>query len=116
MGNLSTYFDGSTANGNWVGLDLGSSKSISEFTFAPRSGYASRMVGGEFQVSTTANFSSGVTTVLHHQVNTYSGKPNHRYLIQCRNRSVRPIPVTQWQLWRCCRGERIKLIWQGKLS
>jgi predicted phage tail protein len=62
-GSLSTYFDGPTANGDWVGLDLGAAESISQFKFAPRSGYASRMVGGTFQVSTTADFSSGVTTL-----------------------------------------------------
>jgi hypothetical protein len=62
-GNLSTFFDGPTANGNWVGLDFGVSKTISEIAFDPRSGYGSRMVGGKFQISTSANFSSGVTTV-----------------------------------------------------
>ena len=62
-GNLSTFFDGPTANGNWVGLDLGSSKSISQIKVAPRSGYGSRMIGGSFQISTTANFSSGVITL-----------------------------------------------------
>ena len=62
-GNLSTFFDGPTANGNWVGLDLGSSKTINQIMFAPRSGYASRMVGGVFQISTAADFSTGVTTL-----------------------------------------------------
>ena len=62
-GNLSTFFDGPTSDGNWVGLDLGSSKTIAQIAYAPRSGYASRMVGGEIQISTTANFTSGVTTI-----------------------------------------------------
>jgi hypothetical protein len=31
--------------------------------FAPRSGFTSRMVGGEFQASNTADFSSGVVTL-----------------------------------------------------
>jgi hypothetical protein len=62
-GNVSTFFDGPTANGNWVGLDLGNSKTIAHIAYAPRSGYASRMVGGEIQISTTANFTSGVTTI-----------------------------------------------------
>ncbi len=62
-GNLATYFDGPSANGNWVGLDLGSAQTISTISFAPRTGWASRMVGGQLQISTTANFSSGVTTV-----------------------------------------------------
>ena len=62
-GNLSTFFDAAESGGAWVGLDLGSSVSISQIAFAPRSGYASRMVGGAFQISTTADFSSGVTTI-----------------------------------------------------
>jgi hypothetical protein len=62
-GNLSTYFDSNTANGNWVGLDLGSSKSVSQLAFAPRSGDGSRMVGGKIQVSTSANFTTGVSTI-----------------------------------------------------
>jgi hypothetical protein len=62
-GNLSTFFDGPVANGDWVGLDLGSAQSIGQISFAPRSGFASRMVGGVFQASTTSNFSSGVTTL-----------------------------------------------------
>ena len=61
--NLSTYFDGPTANGSWVGLDLGSAKAVSQLAYAPRSGYASRMVGGLFQASTSADFSTGVTTL-----------------------------------------------------
>ena len=62
-GNLSTFFDGPSANGNVVGLDLGSAKVVSQIRFAPRSGYASRMVGGVFQASNSANFSSGVVSV-----------------------------------------------------
>ena len=62
-GNLSTFFDAQASNGDWVGLDLGSSKTISQIAYAPRSGYASRMTGGEIQISTTADFSSGVTTI-----------------------------------------------------
>jgi hypothetical protein len=62
-GNLSTFFDGPVANGDWVGLDLGSAKTISQIKFAPRSGWASRMLGGVFQVSNSPTFSTGVTTV-----------------------------------------------------
>ena len=62
-GNLGTFFDSAESSGSWVGLDLGSAKSISQIEFAPRSGYASRMIGGSFQISTTADFSSGVTTL-----------------------------------------------------
>jgi hypothetical protein len=62
-GNLSTFFDGPTANGDWVGLNLGSAKTIGEISYAPRSGFASRMVGGTFQASNSATFSSGVVNL-----------------------------------------------------
>jgi ELWxxDGT repeat protein len=73
-GNLSTYFDGPTANGSWVGLDLGSSQTVRELAFAPRSGYAGRMVGGEIQISTSANFTTGVTTICTISTAPVSGK------------------------------------------
>ena len=62
-GNLSTFFDGSTANGNWAGLDLGSTYNITQVGFSPRSGWASRMVGGVFQGSNSSTFATGVTTL-----------------------------------------------------
>ena len=62
-GNPSTYFDGPAANGNVVGLDLGSAKAVSRLGFAPRSGYANRMVGGSFQASNSASFGTGTVTV-----------------------------------------------------
>jgi hypothetical protein len=61
-GNLSTFFDGPTASGNIVGIDLGSARTVTELAFAPRAGWASRMVGGVFQASNTADFSAGVVT------------------------------------------------------
>jgi hypothetical protein len=62
-GNLSTFFDGPTANGDWVGLNLGSAQTIGQISYAPRSGWASRMVGGTFQASNSATFSSGVVNL-----------------------------------------------------
>ena len=62
-GNPNTFFDGPTANGDFIGLDFGTQQDLDQIRFAPRSGYASRMVGGEFQVSTSADFSTGVATV-----------------------------------------------------
>ncbi len=62
-GNLGTFYDGVNANGDYVGLDLGSAESVSVIEYAPRSGYASRMVGGVFQASNTAGFTSGVVTL-----------------------------------------------------
>jgi len=62
-GNLSTFFDAPIGTGAWVGLDLGSTHTITQISFAPRTGFAFRMVGGQFQVSNSADFSSGVVTV-----------------------------------------------------
>jgi glucose/arabinose dehydrogenase len=59
-GNLATYFDAPNPNGSWVGLDLGQSFSITQIRFGPRPTLASRMIGGVFQASNTADFSSGV--------------------------------------------------------
>ena len=62
-GSLSTYFDAPTADGSWTGLDLGTPHSVSSILFAPRPGYATRMVGGVFQASSTPDFSSDVVTL-----------------------------------------------------
>jgi F5/8 type C domain len=62
-GNLNTYFEGPTPNGDWVGIDTGSAHSITQISFAPRSDQPGRMVGGVFQASNSANFSSGVVTL-----------------------------------------------------
>lgn len=60
---LSTYFDAPTADGSWVGLDLGSARWVRTIQFAPRAGQAARMVGGVFQGSNDASFSSGVVNL-----------------------------------------------------
>ena len=62
-GNPSTYFDAPTANGTWAGLDLGTPRAITAVAYAPRSGYAGRMVGGAVQASTTPDFSAAVVTL-----------------------------------------------------
>ena len=62
-GRSASFFDGTAANGNWVGLDLGSAKSVGQITFTPRQGFAGRMVGGSFQVSDSTSFGTGTTTV-----------------------------------------------------
>jgi fructan beta-fructosidase len=64
--NTSTFFDApDPGNGDWAGLDLGSgnTKVVTCIRYCPRPTLASRMVGGFFQGSNTANFSSGVTTL-----------------------------------------------------
>ncbi|HEV7298316.1 MAG TPA: fibronectin type III domain-containing protein [Tepidisphaeraceae bacterium] len=60
---LTTFFDGPAASGNWVGLNLGSAKTITQIKYAARSGQSARMNGGYFQASNTANFSSGNVTL-----------------------------------------------------
>jgi hypothetical protein len=61
-GSLENFFDGPDS-ASWVGLDLGAgvSASLSQVRYAPRKSFGSRMVGGKFQGSSTADFSSGVT-------------------------------------------------------
>ena len=61
-GNTNTFFDGPTANGDTVGLDLGSAQTVTQVRFAPRPGFADRMVGGTIQASNAADFSTGVVT------------------------------------------------------
>ena len=60
-GDLSTFFDAATPNNVYVGLDLGSTYTISSISFAPRVGFESRMAGGIFQGSNAADFSNPVT-------------------------------------------------------
>jgi hypothetical protein len=68
--NLSTFFDAPDPSGDWVGLDLGSDAIVTQVKYAPRPGWQGRMVGGKIQASNTANFSSGVVTLL-----TITSKP-----------------------------------------
>ena len=60
-GNISTFFDGPTGNGVWVGFDLGTNYVISKVRYYPRADEPARMVNGKFQGSNTVDFSSGVT-------------------------------------------------------
>ena len=64
-GNLNTFYDAVNGSGDWAGLDLGSGAAgiVMQIKYCPRSGWASRMVGGQFQGANVANFSSGVTTL-----------------------------------------------------
>jgi autotransporter-associated beta strand protein len=63
--NTSTSFDSLDADANtaWSGLDLGAGneKEVRAISYYPRSGWSTRMVGGRFEGSNTADFSSGVT-------------------------------------------------------
>jgi len=64
-GDLTTFFDAPTANGNWAGLDfgVGNEKIITQVRYAPRDGYTSRIVNAVIQGSNTADFSSGVVNL-----------------------------------------------------
>jgi hypothetical protein len=70
-GNVNTFFDAPTSTGSWVGIDFGGTQTISAVRYAPRAGWTSRMVGGEIQASNSADFSSGVVTML-----TITANPN----------------------------------------
>ncbi|HTJ00506.1 MAG TPA: LamG-like jellyroll fold domain-containing protein, partial [Dongiaceae bacterium] len=61
-GNLGSYFDAPTGSGAWVGWDLrtNNDKVVTTIRYCPRSGYASRMVGGVFQGADNANFIGAV--------------------------------------------------------
>lgn len=60
---LQNFYDAASASGQWAGLDLGAGVSavVNQVAYCPRAGFPSRMVGGKFQGSDTADFSSGVT-------------------------------------------------------
>ncbi len=60
-GNPATFVDAYAASGSYAGLDLGAQQVVNEIAFAPRGGYASRMVGGVFQGSNSPTFSGAVT-------------------------------------------------------
>ncbi|WP_276500175.1 LamG-like jellyroll fold domain-containing protein [Terrimonas pollutisoli] len=61
-GNLATFFDAPTGTA-WVGYDLGANNNnvITKLRYAPRANFAPRMVGGMFQGSNVADFSSATT-------------------------------------------------------
>ncbi len=46
--------------GKWTGLDFGSAQPITRIGFIPQRAYTNRSIGGKFQASNSANFSSGV--------------------------------------------------------
>jgi hypothetical protein len=61
-GNLNTFFDAPTADGAWVGLDLGTSlsKIVTQVRYCPRSSFPGRMTGGKFQGANLADFTAAV--------------------------------------------------------
>lgn len=59
-GDLHTVLDGPNAASYWVGLDLGEAISIQQIRYAGRTGLEQRMVGGKFEASDSADFSTSV--------------------------------------------------------
>ena len=70
-GNTATFFDGTSANNRYAGIDLGTGKAetIVKIRFFPRAGNEARMAGGKFQGSNTST-SNGYTDLY-----TVSGTP-----------------------------------------
>ena len=62
-GDLDTYVDAAAVDGSAVGLDLGSPQVVTQLSFAPRPDTPAVVVGGVFQASDAADFSSGVATL-----------------------------------------------------
>lgn len=62
-GNITTFFDGPDASGDWVGIDLGldTVAVITRVGYVPRVNYPTRMVGGLFQGANSPDFSDAVT-------------------------------------------------------
>ncbi len=62
-GSFESFYDATNATGDWTGLDLGAGVSsvITRVEYAPRPGYASRMVGGVFQGANDPDFTNPVT-------------------------------------------------------
>ena len=62
-GNTSTFVDAAEAtagNDCWLGLDLGTPKTITKIRFFPRLSWTRRMAGGKFQGSDTPDFHANV--------------------------------------------------------
>jgi predicted alpha-1,6-mannanase (GH76 family) len=91
-GNLTTFFDGPDATGDWVGLDFGAGVSnvISQINYWPRVGQAGRMLGGVFQGDNATNFPAPVTLY------TITVVPPD-------NGTVTAIPITNPTAFRCVR-------------
>ena len=60
---INTYFDANQSQA-WTGLSLEQNHVISGIQFVPRAGLEFRMVGGKFQGSNSADFSSGIVDLV----------------------------------------------------
>ncbi|WP_185154178.1 discoidin domain-containing protein [Fulvivirga sp. M361] len=66
-GSVGTYFEAGTADGHWIGYDLGAKNKISALRFHPRAHESDKMIGGKFQASNSAGFdeATGLYTIDH---------------------------------------------------
>ncbi len=62
-GNLNSFFDAPTANGNYVQAAFSQQAILTQINYAPRAAFPSRMVGGIFEGSNDPTFATGVTTL-----------------------------------------------------
>jgi len=77
-GSFESFYDATNASGDWAGLDFGAGVSavVTRIEYAPRPGFASRMVGGVFQGANDANFSLPTT------LNTIVAAPTDNFVTQ----------------------------------
>jgi M6 family metalloprotease-like protein len=72
-GDIYSFFDADASDDvAWTGLSLGGDYTITGIRFYPRYDYTDRMVGGKFQGSNVADFSTGVVDLV-----TLSNEPNY---------------------------------------
>jgi hypothetical protein len=96
-GNLNTYYDAANNSlTNWAGLDLGAGHTIAQIKYAPRAGYEYRMVGGQFQVSNSATFATGVVTLYTITAAPVAGQLTSIYVNATGYRYIRYIGGTNW--------------------
>lgn len=88
-GSYESYFDNPSVAGTWAGLDLAVPRRITQIQYMPRKNNGHLMVGGVFQGSNTANFSSGVVTL--HTVTT---APDATYVLDMGTYVTVPITDT----------------------
>ena len=96
-GDTNTYFDSPDASGNYVQLDLGTVRSISQIAYAPRSGFAARMIGGIFEASNRRHLRHRRHAALYGDVATTRWIDN-RNAEQSRGLPLCAIRRTRWVL------------------
>lgn len=100
---FSTFYDAANASGDWVGVDAGSTVTITGVKFAPRRGasglpselaYENRSEGAQLQVSSDPTFASDVTTVY-----TIETAPPANTSNQWNSRTITGAPSKRYARW-----------------